>query len=366
MLTDAGILDGQRRCSRRRRGTSSVAGVVAARTFVARSWRVCRGRPPGRRIWSCALRARRRHAAADRGGRTSETWGSSSGGVTWTAYAKGWESIEAILAAAGATDAVLALEERRRRRRGSRRANRLANADHANVVRMTRAAQEQLAAAKRLRADGALDDLPDRLREAALLRIRYPGCRCELAARGSAGDEGGHAPPVASHRRARRLSAARGREPRPARGRVVGRGRGSEDDPLPHVRAPARAADGVWIHHPERGPTTHEYDARRSCGRSVQAPRRSSADEIVMRLRAVTVGRRGELRAHGGTGGDQRVRTDRAQLLPRTTEARRDVEIVAVNDLGDAETMAHLLRYDSNLGPFDGTVEARRWCDPRG
>ncbi|MGH3062191.1 MAG: glyceraldehyde 3-phosphate dehydrogenase NAD-binding domain-containing protein, partial [Gaiellaceae bacterium] len=35
-----------------------------------------------------------------------------------------------------------------------------------------------------------------------------------------------------------------------------------------------------------------------------------------------------------------------------------DIEIVAVNDLGDAKTMAHLLKYDSVLGPFDGTVEA--------
>mgnify|MGYP000032270985 FL=1 len=34
-----------------------------------------------------------------------------------------------------------------------------------------------------------------------------------------------------------------------------------------------------------------------------------------------------------------------------------DIEIVAVNDLGDAATMAHLLRYDSVLGPFDGDVE---------
>jgi glyceraldehyde 3-phosphate dehydrogenase len=34
-----------------------------------------------------------------------------------------------------------------------------------------------------------------------------------------------------------------------------------------------------------------------------------------------------------------------------------DLEIVALNDLGDAETMAHLLRYDSNLGPFQGEVE---------
>src|SRR6186997_603010 len=34
-----------------------------------------------------------------------------------------------------------------------------------------------------------------------------------------------------------------------------------------------------------------------------------------------------------------------------------DVEIVAVNDLGDANTMAHLLKYDSVLGPFAGDVE---------
>jgi glyceraldehyde 3-phosphate dehydrogenase len=33
------------------------------------------------------------------------------------------------------------------------------------------------------------------------------------------------------------------------------------------------------------------------------------------------------------------------------------IEIVALNDLGDAKTMAHLLRYDSNLGPFQGEVE---------
>jgi glyceraldehyde 3-phosphate dehydrogenase len=34
-----------------------------------------------------------------------------------------------------------------------------------------------------------------------------------------------------------------------------------------------------------------------------------------------------------------------------------DLDVVALNDLGDARTMAHLLRYDSNLGPFPGEVE---------
>ena len=35
-----------------------------------------------------------------------------------------------------------------------------------------------------------------------------------------------------------------------------------------------------------------------------------------------------------------------------------DVQVVALNDLTDAATNAHLLKYDSNYGPFDGTVEA--------
>ena len=34
-----------------------------------------------------------------------------------------------------------------------------------------------------------------------------------------------------------------------------------------------------------------------------------------------------------------------------------EIEWVAVNDLTDAKTLAHLLRYDSVLGPFPGTVE---------
>jgi glyceraldehyde 3-phosphate dehydrogenase len=34
-----------------------------------------------------------------------------------------------------------------------------------------------------------------------------------------------------------------------------------------------------------------------------------------------------------------------------------DLEFVAVNDIGDAKTMAHLLKYDSVLGPFEEDVE---------
>ncbi|MFM8320893.1 MAG: type I glyceraldehyde-3-phosphate dehydrogenase [Chloroflexota bacterium] len=36
-----------------------------------------------------------------------------------------------------------------------------------------------------------------------------------------------------------------------------------------------------------------------------------------------------------------------------------ELEVVAFNDIGDLKTMAHLLKYDSNYGRFDGTVEVK-------
>jgi glyceraldehyde 3-phosphate dehydrogenase len=39
-------------------------------------------------------------------------------------------------------------------------------------------------------------------------------------------------------------------------------------------------------------------------------------------------------------------------------ESGADVEIVAVNDITDNETLGHLLKYDTVYGPFAGTVEA--------
>src|SRR5215216_4922893 len=45
-------------------------------------------------------------------------------------------------------------------------------------------------------------------------------------------------------------------------------------------------------------------------------------------------------------------------LFRAAYEADADLEFVAVNDLTDARTLAHLLAYDSILGRFPGTVEA--------
>ena len=41
-------------------------------------------------------------------------------------------------------------------------------------------------------------------------------------------------------------------------------------------------------------------------------------------------------------------------------EQGADIDIVAVNDLGSIETMAHLLMHDSVAGPFPGTVKATK------
>jgi cell division protein WhiA len=90
------------------------------------------------------------------------------------AYAKGAEAIEGMLALAGAGRAVLVFEESAVMAATRSRANRLANADHANLVRTSRAAHEQLRAIERLRRTGAFVKLPPKLQEIGELRERHP------------------------------------------------------------------------------------------------------------------------------------------------------------------------------------------------
>jgi glyceraldehyde 3-phosphate dehydrogenase len=45
-------------------------------------------------------------------------------------------------------------------------------------------------------------------------------------------------------------------------------------------------------------------------------------------------------------------------LFRAAWERRMDIDFVAVNDITDARTLAHLTKYDSTLGPFPGNVEA--------
>lgn len=46
------------------------------------------------------------------------------------------------------------------------------------------------------------------------------------------------------------------------------------------------------------------------------------------------------------------------RLTFRNLIAKSDIEVVAINDLTDNHTLAHLLKYDSAQGPFEGTVKS--------
>jgi DNA-binding protein WhiA len=116
------------------------------------------------------------------------------------AYAKGIDRIAGVLAAAGASEAALALQERSVLGFTRARANRLANADHANVVRAVAAAREQLEAVRRLDRRGRLEELSPPLREIAELRLKHPSLSLrELAAKCD--------PPVSKSAAQRRLGA---------------------------------------------------------------------------------------------------------------------------------------------------------------
>ena len=47
------------------------------------------------------------------------------------------------------------------------------------------------------------------------------------------------------------------------------------------------------------------------------------------------------------------------RLVFRAAEARKDVEVVAINDLVDVDYMAYMLKYDSTHGRFEGTVDVK-------
>src|SRR4051794_10909643 len=120
------------------------------------------------------------------------------------AYAKDADTVEAVLALAGAGTTVLALEERAVLAGTRAHANRMANADHANLVRASRAAHVQLAAIKLLRLSGSLDALDAALQDAAGLRERYPTLPLrELAGRS------GIAKPTLARRLARIVAEAK-------------------------------------------------------------------------------------------------------------------------------------------------------------
>jgi cell division protein WhiA len=90
------------------------------------------------------------------------------------AYVKATDAVADLLAFLGAQQAALGLGESAVVAATRNQANRLANADHANLRRTSRAAEAQLRAIRRLEADGRLETLPAELRDVAALRARHP------------------------------------------------------------------------------------------------------------------------------------------------------------------------------------------------
>src|SRR5438132_14234775 len=96
------------------------------------------------------------------------------------AYAKSGEEIADLLAVAGASETALRLDEHAVLAGARAHANRLANADEANVKRTVLAARRQLQAIEQL----DVEQLPRRLREIAGLRRKHPALSlAELAAK---------------------------------------------------------------------------------------------------------------------------------------------------------------------------------------
>ena len=48
------------------------------------------------------------------------------------------------------------------------------------------------------------------------------------------------------------------------------------------------------------------------------------------------------------------------QVFKKIEESHPDLEVVAINDLTDTKTLAHLLKYDSNYGRYGKEITADR------
>ncbi len=90
------------------------------------------------------------------------------------AYAKGGDAVGGLLALTGASDIALFLAERSVIGEARAGANRLANADQANITRASQAALAQLRAIRQLQRLELFEQLSPALRETARLRLRNP------------------------------------------------------------------------------------------------------------------------------------------------------------------------------------------------
>jgi hypothetical protein len=182
LLREAGVVDA--RLAPRERPPKRVLGRGCCRGAYLRGALLASGSVSGPPSPHLEVRSESRAGAETVGEAAELRVGARGDG--WVAYAKGIDQIAGALATAGASDAALALEERTVVGSTRASANRLANADHANLVRSGRAAHVQLEAVRRLERSRRLDELSPKLREIADLRAKHPslslrelGAKCD-------------------------------------------------------------------------------------------------------------------------------------------------------------------------------------------
>lgn len=98
-------------------------------------------------------------------------------------YLKQSEQISDFLTYLGAPVAAMGIMEARLEKELNNKVNRRCNCDDANITKVVEAAQDQLSAIRVLRESGALEELPEKLKQAALARENNPSASLsELAA----------------------------------------------------------------------------------------------------------------------------------------------------------------------------------------
>ena len=98
-------------------------------------------------------------------------------------YLKQSEQISDFLTYLGAPVAAMGIMEARLEKELNNKVNRRCNCDDANITKVVEAAQDQLSAIRVLRESGALEELPEKLKQAALAREDNPSASLsELAA----------------------------------------------------------------------------------------------------------------------------------------------------------------------------------------
>ena len=213
--------------------------------------------------------------------------------------------------ARGASDAVLAFEERSVVAAARSEANRLANADHANLVRTSRAAQEQLEAVRRSSGTGRSSGCRTGCTRSPASVCATRSCRC------------GSWPRAASRRRARPRSPAAARKlqelasSRADLGAKGGGGRAGRPRVVPRERSDP---SGSW-----REPGSPLGDPGSDCARKQdrraggEAPRTTSPSAFVVLLCR---------RRTGSEFDDGRARTRHVKTTPSTSLVRHSTFVL--------------------------------------